>query len=140
MTDNQFTILCCLITFSLNLLHTWLIGEYNNSKTKKQQKYYEFYKNFYVIWNETHQGRAFEFTDLKKSDRQRIINFLLEHYYYASEELQMLIYELKTNQLNNFDNGNEENKKSCNECYRKIIDYMLEKEQKYRKKYNSLNY
>lgn len=140
MTDRQFTILCSLITFILSLLSSWLIKIYDNNKSKKERKYNEFYREFYVIWNKIHQGRAFEFSDLKKVDRERIVDFLLEHYYYAPKNLQNLIYELKTNRLDNFGNNNKDNKQRCNECYREIIDYMIEREQKHRKKYNNVNY
>ena len=140
MTDRQFTILCSFITFILSLISSWIIKKYDNNKTKKQRKYNGFYRNFYILWNKIHQGRAFDFTDLKKEDREKIVDFLLEHYNYASNNLQQLIYELKTNRLDNFDNNNKDNKQRCNECYRKIIDYMIKREQKYRKKYNNINY
>lgn len=140
MNDRQFTILCSLITFLLSLLSSWLIKIYDNNKSKKKQKYNEFYREFYIIWNKIHQGRAYDFTDLKKVDREKAVDFLLEHYYYASKKLQNLIYELKTNRLDNFCNNNSENKRICNQCYREIINYMIDKEQKYRKKYNNINY
>lgn len=140
MNDRQFTVLCSLITFILSLLSSLLIKIYDNSKAKKKQKYNEFYKEFYIIWNKIHQGRAYDFTDLKKADRERVVDFLLEYYYYASKKLQILIYELKTNRLDNFDNNNSKNKQICNQCYREIIGYMIDKEQKYRKKYNNINY
>ena len=140
MNDRQFTILCSLITFILSLLSSLLIKIYDNSKAKKKQKYNEFYKEFYIIWNKIHQGRAYDFTDLKKADRKRVVDFLLEYYYYASKKLQILIYELKTNRLDNFDNNNSKNKQICNQFYREIIGYMIDKDQKYRKKYNNINY
>lgn len=84
--------------------------------------------------------KAYDFTDLKKADRESVVDFLLEHYYYASKKLQILIYELKTARLDNFGNNNSENKRICNQCYREIIGYMTDKEQKYRKKYNNINY
>lgn len=140
MNDRQFTILCSLITFILSLFSSLLIKAYDNSKAKKKQKYNEFYREFYIIWNKIHQGRAYDFTDLKKADRESIVDFLLEHYYYASKKLQILIYELKTARLDNFGNNNSENKRICNQCYREIIGYMTDKEQKYRKKYNNINY
>ena len=140
MNDRQFTILCSLSTFILSLFSSLLIKAYDNSKAKKKQKYNEFYREFYIIWNKIHQGRAYDFTDLKKADRESIVDFLLEHYYYASKKLQILIYELKTARLDNFGNNNSENKRICNQCYREIIGYMTDKEQKYRKKYNNINY
>ena len=140
MNDRQFTILCSLITFILSLFSSLLIRMYDNSKAKKKQKYNEFYREFYIIWNKIHQGRAYDFTDLKKADRESVVDFLLEHYYYASKKLQILIYELKTARLDNFGNNNSENKRICNQCYREIIGYMTDKEQKYRKKYNNINY
>ena len=140
MNDRQFTILCSLITFILSLFSSLLIKSYDNSKAKKKQKYNEFYREFYIIWNKIHQGRAYDFTDLKKADRESVVDFLLEHYYYASKKLQILIYELKTARLDNFGNNNSENKRICNQCYREIIGYMTDKEQKYRKKYNNINY
>lgn len=140
MNDRQFTILCSLITFLLSLLSSWLIKIYDNNKSKKRQKYNEFYREFYIIWNKIHQGRAYDFTDLKKVDREKVVDFFLEHYYYASKKLQNLIYELKTNRLDNFCNNNSENKQICNQCYREIINYVIDKEQKYRKKYNNINY
>ena len=140
MNDRQFTILCSFITFVLSLLSSWLIKIHDNNKLKKERKYNEFYREFYIVWNKIHQGRALEFSNLKKVDRERIVNFLLEHYYYAPKKLQNLIYELKTNRLDNFDNNDERNKKRFNECYREIIDYMIEREQKHRKKYNNINY
>ncbi|HIS90660.1 MAG TPA: hypothetical protein IAC20_03245 [Candidatus Faecisoma merdavium] len=140
MNDRQFTILCSLITFILSLFSSLLIKAYDNSKAKKKQKYNEFYREFYIIWNKIHQGRAYDFTDLKKADRESVVDFLLEHYYYASKKLQILIYELKTARLDNFGNNNSENKRICNQCYREIIGYMTDKEQKYRKKYNNINY
>ena len=140
MNDRQFTILCSLITFILSLFSSLLIKAYDNSKAKKKQKYNEFYREFYIIWNKIHQGRAYDFTDLKKADRESVVDFLFEHYYYASKKLQILIYELKTARLDNFGNNNSENKRICNQCYREIIGYMTDKEQKYRKKYNNINY
>ena len=140
MNDRQFTILCSLITFILSLFSSLLIKAYDNSKAKKKQKYNEFYREFYIIWNKIHQGRAYDFTDLKKADRESVVDFLLDHYYYASKKLQILIYELKTARLDNFGNNNSENKRICNQCYREIIGYMTDKEQKYRKKYNNINY
>lgn len=140
MNDRQFTIFCSLITFFLSLLSSWLIKIYDNSNSKKKQKYNEFYRGFFILWNKIHQGRAYDFSDLKRVDRERIIDFLLEHYYYASNKLQKLIYELKTNRLDNFDNNNRENKRICDQCYIEIIKYMIKKEQKYRKKYNNVNY
>ena len=140
MNDRQFTILCSLITFILSLFSSISFKKYNNSKAKKKQKYNEFYREFYIIWNKIHQGRAYDFTDLKKADRESVVDFLLEHYYYASKKLQILIYELKTARLDNFGNNNSENKRICNQCYREIIGYMTDKEQKYRKKYNNINY
>ena len=140
MNDRQFTILCSLITFILSLFSSLLIKAYDNSKAKKKQKYNEFYREFYIIWNKIHQGRAYDFTDLKKADRESVVDFLLEHYYYASKKLQILIYELKTARLDNNSNNNSENKRICNQCYREIIGYMTDKEQKYRKKYNNINY
>lgn len=140
MNDRQFTILCSLITFILSLFSSLLIKAYDNSKAKKKQKYNEFYREFYIIWNKIHQGRAYDFTDLKKADRESVVDFLLEHYYYASKKLQILIYELKTARLDNFGNNNSENKRICNQCYREIIGYTTDKEQKYRKKYNNINY
>ena len=91
MNDRQFTILCSLITFLLSLLSSWLIKIYDNNKSKKKQKYNEFYREFYIIWNKIHQGRAYDFTDLKKVDREKVVDFLLEHYYCASKKLQNLI-------------------------------------------------
>ena len=140
MNDRQFTILCSLITFILSLFSSLLIKAYDNSKAKKKQKYNEFYREFYIIWNKIHQGRAYDFTALKKSNKKSVVDFLLEHYYYASKKLQILIYELKTARLDNFGNNNSENKRICNQCYREIIGYMTDKEQKYRKKYNNINY
>lgn len=87
MNDRQFTILCSLITFILSLFSSLLIKAYDNSKAKKKQKYNEFYREFYIIWNKIHQGRAYDFTDLKKADRESVVDFLLEHYYYASKKL-----------------------------------------------------
>lgn len=140
MTDRQFTILCSLITFILSILSSWIIKIYDNNKSNKERKYNEFYREFYIVWNKIHQGRAYDFSDLETAEREKIVDFLLEHYYYAPKILQNLIYELKTNRLDNFDNNNKDNKQRCNECYRKIIDYMIEREKKYRKKYNNLNY
>ncbi len=140
MTDRQFTILCSLITFILSLISSWIIKIYDNNKLRKEKKYNEFYRNFYIIWNKIHQGRALDFTVLKKEDREKIVNFLLEHYNYVPNNLQHLIYELKTNRLDNFNNDNKDNKQRCNECYSKIIGYMIKREQKYRKKYNNVNY
>jgi hypothetical protein len=106
----------------------------------KEKKYNEFYKEFYILWNKIHQGRAFNFINLSLTDREKIIDFLLENYNYASVELQKMIYELKTNRLNNFDSNNKINIEICNQCYNNIIEYMVEKEQKYRKKYNNLKF
>ena len=140
MTDKCFAILCSFIGFILSILASLIIEKCNNYKLKKERKYSEFYRDFYIFWNKIHQGRAYDFVDLKMRDREKIVSFLLEHYYYAPSELQTLIYELKTNRLDNFNNNDENSKKVCNESYRKIIDYMVERENKYRKKYNNLNY
>lgn len=140
MNDRTFTILCCFITFILSLLSSVIIRMYDNSKLKKERKYNEFYREFYILWNKIHQGRAFDFTDLTEPDRERLIDFFLENYCYAPSEIQDLVYELKTSRFNDFNNGDEICKKRCNECYRKILDYMVVKEQRYRAKYNKVNY
>ena len=93
MTKEQlFTLVCCIITFVLSLLSSIILDKMNSSKKKKYEKYNYFYKEFYKLWNKIHKGRAFDFTDLKLSNRKLIIDFFIENYNYISKELQEYIY------------------------------------------------
>lgn len=38
MTDREFTVWCCLATFILALVSSWIIKIYDNSKVKKEKK------------------------------------------------------------------------------------------------------
>lgn len=123
---------CCFITFMFSLCSSYILRKYETSKNKKEKKYYEFYKEFHVLFTKIHKGRALDFSDLSVEEQERIIVFLQENYNYASNFLQKLIYELVTSY--------ENNEEGCNFCYRSIIEYMITKENKHRKKYNNINY
>lgn len=140
MNDKAFTICCSFITFTLSLLSSYIMVKINHGRKLKEEKYNDFYKKFYILWDKIHQGRAFDFFDLEFSDRERIIDFLLENYNYAPQELQELIYELKTNRLDNYDSNNKDNIEKCNYCYRKILEYMVNKEEKHRKKFVNIKF
>lgn len=140
MDDKIFSLLCALVSFLLSLISSVIIRKLDYNKRLKEEKYKFFYKQFYVLWNNIHQGRAYDFSDLKKYDRENIVDFLLENYNYAPEGIQDLIYSLKTNRLDDFDNNDKQNIERCNDCYNKIIEYMINKETKHRKKYSKVNY
>lgn len=137
MNERTFTIICCVITFFLSLLSSWLIKKYEYNKVRKENKYKEFYKKFYILWDSIHKGKALEFSDLKSNDRNKIVDFFMNNYNYISEELEEMIYELKTRNSTKID---KDDIKICNKCYNLITDFMITKELKYRKKYNKINY
>lgn len=140
MEERVFSILCAFISFIFSVTASIIIEKYIFRKNLKSEKYKEFYKQFSVIWDKIHQGRALDFYDLEESDRETIVYFLLENSYYAPDRLYEYIYQLKTSRLNNFDNLNDYNIEMCNDAYRKICIFMLNKEEKYRKKYTNIKY
>ncbi len=103
------------------------------NKNIKKEKMDNYYARFHSIWDEIHRGRAYNFSDLKKEEQERIINFFIETNKYQDKKVRNLVYELKTNNLNNFDNLSEKNIKTCNEAYNKLTELIIDK---YYKKIN----
>ena len=137
MSPKTFTIFCSIISFALSLLASQIMSIVQNNRKLKEEKYNNFYKKFYILWNKIHKGQAFDFYDLKHSEREKIVNFLIDNYNYLPKEIEMYTYELKTNRLDNFNNNDIESINTCNKCYKKIIEFMIDKEQKSRKKFTN---
>ena len=64
---------------------------------------------------------------MKKEEQEKIIVFLIETDKYQDKKVRNLVYELKTNYLNDFENKSEENIKICNEAYRKLVETIINK-------------
>lgn len=86
-----------------------------------------YYTGFHNIWNNIHRGRAYNFYDLGKEEQEKIIVFLIETDKYQDKKVRDLVYELKTNYLNDFENKSEKNIKVCNESYRKLVEIIINK-------------
>ena len=63
----------------------------------------------------------------KKKSKKKIIVFLIETDKYQNKKVRNLVYELKTNYLNDFENKSKENIKICNEAYRKLVEIIINK-------------
>ena len=77
----------------------------------------------------------FNFYDLERNQQEEIVMFLIEHSPYANENLSNEIYVLKCSRHENFYNNNDDDIKSANEAYNKILDIMITTEAKERGKY-----
>ncbi len=126
-----FTILCCFITF----LFSQLSNKINNKKESEKETFINFYNAFETLWDQIHQGRAFNYSDLSLKDQERIVYFFIENKRYATKEINDYIYVLKTCRLNNFNNNDPEFIKECDDAYNKLIDMMVNKFDKLKKKY-----
>lgn len=135
MDDKVFSILCAVFSFLLSLVGSYAIYKIQKIKTREENAYFSFYYAFFVIWNSIHQGRAFNYYDLNQDEQKKISDFLFENELYADKELRDLIYELKCNQLNNFDDNDKTNILYANKAYNQIVDIILKREEKLRKKY-----
>lgn len=98
-----------------------------------EEKYHRFYRDFYVMWDRIHQGRAFDFMDLDFSSQEKIVEFFITNYHYAPKKIRGSIYELKTTRLSDLEDI--ATRDTCNLCYRCLVDFMLKKEAKYRSKF-----
>ena len=104
----------------------------------KKERFERFYKKFYVLRDEIHQGCAYDFVDLSSKDQERIIQLLIETDCYQDEELTGLVYELKTSRLNFFTDRDELYIKKCNDAYNQICKIVNYKYMSYiNKKYYS---
>lgn len=135
MSDRVFTIICSIISFLLSFIGTIIISKMKQTKDIKRDRYFNFYYPFYVLWDNIHQGRAFNFYDLERNQQEEIVMFLIEHSPYANENLSNEIYVLKCSRHENFYNNNDGDIKSANEAYNKILDIMITTEAKERGKY-----
>ena len=104
--------------------------------SEKTEVYLQDYKTF--LKNNTDKKYGLVFLDPPykyKEVYDEIVDFLFENELYADKELRDLIYELKCNQLNNFDDNDKTNILYANKAYNQIVDIILKREEKLRKKY-----
>lgn len=126
-----FTVLCCFITF----LFSQLSNKISNKSESKKQNFINFYNDFEIMWDQIHQGRAFNYSDLSLDDQNRIINFFIKNKRYATKKINKYIYILKTCRLDNFNNNDFEYVKACDDAYNKLTEIMVNKFNKLKKKY-----
>lgn len=131
MNDKAFTIICTLLGF----LVSYLLYRHQTAKTREEEAYKNFYYAFYALWNSIHQGRAFDYYHLQKDEQERIVSFLNENELYADGDLRNAIYILKTCRLDDFNKGDKDHIKNANIAYRQIVDIIIKREEKLRKKY-----
>ncbi len=131
MNDKVFTIICTLLGF----LISYLLYRYQTAKTREEEAYKKLYYAFYVLWDSIHQGRAFDYYHLQKDEQERIVSFFNENELYADGDLRNAIYVLKTCRLDDFNQNNNDNIKNANMAYREIVDIIIKREEKLRKKY-----
>ncbi len=133
------TIVSIVGTAVLTTLLEFIVSCIKNKSNEKKKKY-NVYREFYILWDSIMRGRAFDFTDLTNKDQNKILNFLISKETYFDSKINDLIYRLKTNYLDNYENNTKINKDECNKCYRELTDILVDKENKYRKKYNKLEF
>ena len=92
----------------------------------KKEIYDNYYAEFHTLWDSIHQGRAYNFSHLTYNQQESIVEFFIETDRYQTNEVRMLVYELKTNRLNNFDNQSNKNIKICDDAYNKLTEVIID--------------
>ena len=111
-----------------------IVSKYEFKKNKKEEKFKNFYNEFIVLRDLIHKGRAFDFSDLQKEDQEKIVKLLIETDCYQNKKISNYVYELKTNQLDNFNNFNKKNIEKCNEVYTVLSKEIYKEYEKLKKK------
>lgn len=116
-----------ILSSILSCIVSLIVSKIEINRNNKKEIFSNFYNRFYVLRDSIHQGRAFNFTDLTCKNQERIVKFLIETDYYQTEEISNMVYELKTNRLNNFDNLNKANINKCNDIYNLLSEKLMDK-------------
>ena len=129
MNKDNIINLCITTIFSIiaSCIVSIVTTKIQLNKDKKKEKMENYYTRFHNIWDNIHRGKSYNFYDLKKEEQEKIIVFLIETDKYQDKKVRNLVYELKTNYLNDFENKSEENIKICNEAYRKLVETIINK-------------
>lgn len=126
---NFDTIVPDIITVIISFVGSFLISlltiKYKLYRKGKEDKEENYYNRFRTIWDNIHRGRAYNFINLNGDEQERIIRFFIDTNKYQNEEEKMLVYELKTAHLNDFNNRNRHNIDTANEAYRRLIDLLV---------------
>ena len=109
------------------------VDKFKAKRNNKKEIFEKFYNKFYVLRDTIHQGCAYNFSDLSYENQENIVKFLIETSCYQNQEISDLVYELKTNRLNNFNNMKKANIERCNEVYNLISDVIYNKYIKFRR-------
>lgn len=134
---NKDDIINLIITTIFSIIASCIVSiittKIQLNKNMKREKMDNYYAKFHSIWDDIHRGCAYNFSNLKKEDQERIINFFIETDKYQDKKVRNLVYELKTNHLNDFNNQSDRNIKDCDEAYNKLTEIIIEQ---YHKKIN----
>lgn len=130
-----FGIITMVLSAILSGIVSLIVSKIEIGRNNKKEVFKNFYNKFQVLRDTIHQGRAYNFTDLSYEEQEKIISLLIETSCYQKKELSDLVYELKTNRLDNFDNLAKYNIERCNEVYNLISDVIDNEYFKYMCKY-----
>lgn len=115
--EIYFGIFTLIVSSILSGIVSLIVSKIEINRNNKKEIFERFYKKYYVLIDSIHQGCAYNFTDLSYEQQEKIISLLIETDCYQNQKMSDMVYELKTNRLNNFDNMNEFNINKCNELY-----------------------
>lgn len=134
---NELTniIISAVISGIVSLLISLVSFKYQTKKEKKEERWKSLSNKFYILRDSIHKGRAMNFSDLSKEEQEEILKLLIETDRYQSEELNELVYVLKTNSLDNFYKNNKEQIDLCNKTYNKISEIILKEYERGKGKY-----
>ena len=124
-----------IISTFFSIIASIIVSRIELKRNLKKEKNMEYYIRFNSLWDKIHQGRAFDFSDLKYNQQEEIISFFIETDRYQSKEIKELIYELKTGRLNNFENNSISNIDTCNKAYRILTEKIITKYNKICKRF-----
>lgn len=124
--EIYFGIFTLIVSSILSGIVSLIVSKIEINRNNKKETFERFYKKYYVLIDSIHQGRAYNFTDLSYEQQEKIVSLLIETDCYQSQKMSDMVYELKTNRLNNFDNMNEFNINKCNELYILIDENIAE--------------
>ena len=112
-----------------------VLFKFQAKREKKKEKWRSLYNKFYILRDSIHKGRALNFSDLSKVEQEEILKLLIETDQYQSEELNELVYILKTNSLDDFYKNKKENIDTCNKTYNQISEIIIKEYEKNKGKY-----
>lgn len=132
--EIYFGVFTLILSSILSGIVSLIVSKIEINRNNKKEIFERFYKKYYVLTDSIHQGCAYNFTDLSQEKQEEIVNLLIETDCYQNQKISDMVYELKTNRLNNFDNMNEFNINKCNELYILIDENITQRYSKFIKK------